>query len=235
MSLLLEIMTSVRALGRQYGITPWMVKTLNLVRGSSAYEERFSNELLMSIQPGDQVWDVGANIGFYTAKLSERTGPNGAVCAFEPAPGCFTEIEKLGLPNIKAFNIALGEAPATLPLNISQNLLGDTHSLVHKPLGSEQTVYVRVAKGDDIRQEAGLPAPNVVKVDVEGFEEEVLKGLQETLKEPGCRAVFVEVHFGILDQRGRRRAPASIEKYLKELGFHTHWIDASHIGATRRT
>jgi hypothetical protein len=75
--------------------------------------------------------------------------------------------------------------------------------------------------------------PNVIKVDVEGFEEEVLTGLSETLKSSELRSVLVEVHFMKLENRGRMDAPTRIEKLLRDKSFKTRWVDASHLLATR--
>lgn len=200
---------------------------------ASRYEERFSQSLLEAVRPGDCVWDVGANVGLYTAWLSDRVGPGGVVYAFEPAPACFQELVELGRANVQVLNMALGDVEGQMPLKVERDPLGATHSLVDGAEGCEHTVDVRVARGDDVVRELGIRLPNVIKVDVEGFEEDVIRGLVSTLSRPECRAVFCEVHFAILERRGTKHAPASIEARLKGLGYVTRWIDASHLSAVR--
>ena len=60
------------------------------------YKQRAERAVIASIHAwvrrGDRVADIGANIGFYTALLSERVGPAGAVYAFEPEPLNFARL-----------------------------------------------------------------------------------------------------------------------------------------------
>jgi hypothetical protein len=92
---------------------------------------------------------------------------------------------------------------------------------------------VRITTGDALVESEEVLAPDVLKIDVEGFEEEVLRGLTGQLAHTRCRAVFCEVHFGILDARGERHAPSRIVELLRKQGFHTRWIDPSHLSAIR--
>jgi hypothetical protein len=75
--------------------------------------------------------------------------------------------------------------------------------------------------------------PNVVHKDVEGFESEVLCGSAIFLDRPSLRAIGVEVHFALLDRRGRRNAPREIERMLHSVGFRCCWTDYSHLVAVR--
>ena len=232
----LRIQTSVRAWARRLGLISTLTRIRNVVRPPilDQYENAFSSALLSAVQAGDCVWDVGANIGFYTRLLKERVGPEGLVCAFEPAPRCYQALLAERSPSLLVFNLALGDKEAELPLTLAEDPLGSTHSLVNRPTGANEVARVHVLRGDDVLQQHNLRVPNVVKVDVEGFEEEVIMGLASTLPQPECRAFFCEVHFGILDQRGERHAPSRIEKTLKGYGFSTRWIDSSHLAAMKR-
>jgi hypothetical protein len=81
--------------------------------------------------------------------------------------------------------------------------------------------------------EFALPTPNVIKIDVEGYELEVIEGLPRVLSSKELRSVFVEVHFSLLHNRKLDRAPAAILQTLRRHGFQVHWVDPSHIGARR--
>src|SRR5206468_12979742 len=74
----------VRTLTRHAGLNR-LVSQLMRNRG---YEERFGSELLKWVAAGDCVWDVGANVGFYTMRFAKKVG-QGAVVAFEPAGTCY--------------------------------------------------------------------------------------------------------------------------------------------------
>ncbi len=93
-----------------------------------------------------------------------------------------------------------------------------------------ETDTVTIYRGDTICERMGR-APNVIKIDVESFEEEVLKGLDRTLTRPELRSVLVEVHFAQLEQRGQMYAPARIEELLRGKGFKVVWLDPSHLAA----
>jgi hypothetical protein len=83
--------------------------------------------------------------------------------------------------------------------------------------------------GDDL---AALWQPAVVKIDVEGYEIEVIRGMRRVLG--GVRALFVEIHFQVLEERGMLQGPAALVKDLNRLGFsRIEWPDASHIAAFR--
>lgn len=75
--------------------------------------------------------------------------------------------------------------------------------------------------------------PNVIKIDVEGFEYEVIEGLSAYLSSPTVKSIGIEVHFGILEERGLSQAPRWIERLLNGKGFVVTWADPSHIIATR--
>ncbi|MFI5456879.1 MAG: FkbM family methyltransferase [Isosphaerales bacterium] len=233
MGLPIQFETYLRSISRNLGMTPWIVKINRFFRGSGPYEERFSQALLAAVRSGDHVWDVGANVGFYTRQISELVGDTGSVSAFEPVRACYDAITGLNLPNVHAFNMALGDSEGTLPMTVSSDPLSTTNRLVNPSEDAVNQIDVRVTTGNAILNAGSSPAPNLVKVDVEGYEEEVLKGMTAVLARQECRAVFVEVHFGILDARGRRQAPAAIEQLLQSLGFETDWLDGSHISATK--
>lgn len=206
-----------------------MVNALRRFR-STTYEDQFCTALLGAVRSGDCVWDVGANVGYYTAKLSDLVGETGLVYAFEPAPSCAAKLRELASQNARVIETALGNVEAFLPLTLTEDPLGSTNSLCG---GGGIAIQVAVTTGDALISRNVARPPNVVKIDVEGFELEVLEGLEQTLRTYDCRAVFVEVHFGILDRRGHRHTPSRVESLLQTAGFGAHWIDASHIAALR--
>jgi hypothetical protein len=64
---------------------------------------------------------------------------------------------------------------------------------------------------------------------VEGFEEEVLLGMDDVLNSTELCSVLIEVHFLKLETCGRATAPIRIETLLKNKGFATSWVDSSHL------
>ena len=87
----------------------------------NGYEANFDEALLARIDKGDIVWDVGANIGYYTKKFTEATGPDGFVAAFEPIPDTFKVLSTTmnSFKNVNLFCYALGKSNDSLLIKIS--------------------------------------------------------------------------------------------------------------------
>ena len=56
------------------------------------YEEKFHHQISAELRQGDVVWDVGANLGYYTNIFAEKTGSTGRVFAFEPVAHTYEEL-----------------------------------------------------------------------------------------------------------------------------------------------
>ena len=172
-------------------------------------------DLLAALEPDDVFWDVGGNIGTHTC-LAASMLPAGMVVSFEPHPDnatvLATNVNHNGFDHVSIHHVALGAVEGHETLTITGKGSGyGTHSLV----GSDGvgTIEVPVKRGDDLIAD-GLPAPTVLKIDVQGFERDVLAGLTEALLAPTCRVVLVEVH--------PPRVPvAEIEATLGDAGFET--------------
>src|SRR5581483_623925 len=72
---------------------------------------------------------------------------------------------------------------------------------------------VKVRRGDQ------FPCPTKAKIDVEGYELEVLRGMAGHLENPTLKSLFIEVHFATLEDRGLKGAPAEIVGMLDRAGF----------------
>jgi FkbM family methyltransferase len=217
-----------RSLARKTGI----IRAINRFRPARSYEERVHKVLTDAIKPGDVVWDVGANIGIYSELFCQIVGDDGLVVAFEPLPDSCEQI-RARIPNCECLRIeaiALGDEDRPGRLVTQENSY-ENHIQTdgHDATGS---LPVQIRRGDTVWKTLAR-TPNVVKVDVEGFEEEVLQGMQEMLESAALRSVLIEVHFLKLEMRGRATAPTRIQKLLIGKGYRTTWVDASHLFATR--
>lgn len=82
---------------------------------------------------------------------------------------------------------------------------------------STKTRTVPVVSGDSVSDRNDVPSPTVLKIDVEGAEIDVLRGLDRTLSRTTCRLLYCEIHPKALAERGER--PADVERFLEERGF----------------
>jgi FkbM family methyltransferase len=129
--------------------------------------------------------------------MAKKVGPQGIVIAIEPDPQSYkilqANIQLNDLPQIVPFQLALGEKIEDKSLFRSQKKFGPSDSLIEKA-GSHSPKSVRVVTGDYLLQSQKLPAPKVVKIDVEGYEYPVLEGLKKTLAQKTVRLVSCEIH-----------------------------------------
>jgi FkbM family methyltransferase len=215
-----------RNISRQLGLNTKIAKWILGSKYEQSYDEAFSSNIL----PGDVVWDIGANIGYYTAAFADRVGRDGNVVAFEPSELNRSRLHQATdqLPQVKCFPYAIGRTDTTVFFEQGDDDLGATSRVV-KDRGT--AVQMRSVKSLLIND--GLPFPNTVKIDVEGFELDVLEGFEGILLSPSIRAIGIEVHFRLLQERGDAKAPAKIERKLQDAGFEIKWVDPSHILAKR--
>src|SRR5262245_44700515 len=228
----------VRSALRRAGVTRHLSAVRSLL-GSGVYEQSVDRALLPLVRVGDCVWDVGANVGLYTERFAKAVGPGGTVVAFEPiASTCRILQEQVcRFPNVQIRQEALGVKRATVTVVLDDDPTSPTNSLTRTAAtavgSSAPTQTVTIVSGDELIANAGAPAPTLVKIDAEGFEEEVVWGMRDALRSPQLRAILIEVHFAILENRGYRNAPSRLCSLLEDLEFKLRWIDSSHLLATR--
>jgi FkbM family methyltransferase len=148
-------------------------------------EFAFLNEVLA---PGMTFVDVGANDGLYSLFAARRVGPAGTVLAFEPSAREFARLSENcrlnGLANVRAFPVALAAGPGAGTLftadseHAGQNTLG---RFIYDGVACARTEAVPLEALDDVLARHNGPAPDVIKMDVEGAEHAVLRGAAGTL------------------------------------------------------
>lgn len=218
----------VRAFLRGVGLT----RPIAWLLGGRGYEAAFDAALFSTIGEGDIVWDVGANVGYYTRRFAEVVGPSGFVVAFEPFPDTADVLRSnlQGVENSELKTLALGASEGQVHMLFGEDELGATNRISDD---AKEGVSVTIARGDDLIDSESVKFPSALKIDTEGFELDVLRGMPQALESPKLRAVFIEVHFGLLARRGQQYAAQEIEKMLVASGFDVDWVDPSHIAARR--
>lgn len=146
------------------------------------------------VGPGATCVDAGANIGIYTALFSRRVGPDGRVLALEPSPAVLPRLHALAarLGNVDVAPVAVGARDTVLPLTVA----GSGHAQANlrgEQLDADGTVEVPVRRLDKLAGEYGIDRIDVVKIDVEGFEGEVVAGGGTLFADRRIAAALVEV------------------------------------------
>lgn len=142
---------------------------------------------------GEVVVDVGAHIGRYTLRASRLVGDKGKVIAVEAEPSNFAAL---------LYNLKLNEANNVIPLDLAAwdcettlelyiETSSTTHSLVRP---RAKSIEVKARPLDNVLEELGVEKVDWLKIDVEGAEVEVLRGLEKTLSQNPNLKLLVEIH-----------------------------------------
>ncbi len=183
-------------------------------------EEQFLSVLASSLREGDVFYDIGSNIGLYAIPVAKLVGTKGQVIAFEPQSGNYdrlqAHVQLNGLTNVRAFRKALGEANGNSRLLVAGSRNAHSRLVNWDQERGTGTQWVDVVKGDDFCRAENLPRPRVVKIDVEGGEFAVLKGLNDTLGNPACQLLCCEIHPRLLPLEVK---PEAVLGVIRSLGF----------------
>lgn len=190
------------------------------LRLRSVEKEPFTVEWIeRSIRPGDVFYDIGANVGAYSLIAAKVTGGGARIFAFEPSPSSFGDLSRNVLLNgcadcVVPLPLALWSESGpvfftltSVEAGAARHQISRTRAL--KPL-TETIVGVRL---DDLVERFHLPAPTHAKIDVDGYELEVLRGAERTLGRREWQSIIIE-----LDQRETDQNRA-IKALLADAGF----------------
>ena len=169
------------------------------------------------IRPGEHLWDVGANVGLYT--LYAGLGDGVTVSAFEPVAATFAHLShNIALNGVSdrvtAFCVALSDKNGVAPLYLASTEPGmamhalDQPQNIHGRFEPAAKQFVLSMRGDDLITQLSLRTPDHLKIDVDGHELQVLKGLSATL--PQVQTVWIEL-----------QANAAIESLLAHHGLES--------------
>jgi len=157
--------------------------------------ERTETQFFKSVcKPGMTFVDVGANIGLYTALALPRIGSTGRVVALEPDRESFEYLRKTVIAN-HAHNVTCvrkgaADYSGVMQLFISENNRGDNR-LYDNEL-STGSYDVDVTPLDLLLKELGITTVDLVKIDVQGFEGRVLRGMRETIARSPNLTILME-------------------------------------------
>jgi FkbM family methyltransferase len=160
-------------------------------------EELFTRTLQGALREGDCVVDIGANIGYYSLMEARLIGPRGQVYAIEPAPHNIEilrdSVNLNNYGNVETFHLAIGQSDGTSTLYLSDHPNWCSFYPPRKIMGQ---IDIKVASLDSFLKDKRRP--DLIRMDVEGYEYEILMGMSGILASDIPLRLFVEFHPDIM-------------------------------------
>ncbi len=174
-------------------------------------------EFQKRLKPGMTVVDIGANIGYYALMEAMAVGSGGKIYAIEPISENVAllkkNVEANDYGNIEVFENAIGERNGEMDIFMSKRSNLSTFCENEGLDMSGKTRAVKVCSLDSFLE--GKRKPDFVRMDVEGFEYEILAGMGKVMKSSSNLQLFIEVHADFLGKEKTRR----FFEVLRENGF----------------
>jgi FkbM family methyltransferase len=174
------------------------------------------------LKRGMVVFDIGANWGWHSLLAAKRVEETGKVFSFEPNRYNYEILQRNvrlnGYNNIECIRKGVSDKNEKTKLFLSSTDCG-SHSLAKRE-EVEDYEFVELIRLDDFVEERGIKSIDIIKIDVEGAEGKVLRGMTERLK--FCKVIFLDLHPTILPAFGDDRF--SIINQLEKYGFDIYRI-----------
>ena len=195
--------------------TKWRVDTIY-------QKEPCTLEWIATIGRDEILFDVGANVGMYTIWAAATRGAK--VFAFEPESQNYALLNRNILLNnlkdqVKAFCVGVTDKHEFTDLHMagmvaggSCHAVGEALDYKHEPLTVGFRQGCVAFRLDDLVGNRGLPVPNHIKIDVDGFEPKIIAGARQTLAEAALKSLLIEVNLNLPDHQ-------ALVRELNEMGF----------------
>lgn len=202
---------------------------LNKIKSHDS-EIRLTKYLTLVLQEGDMFIDVGAHYGYYSLLASALVGDSGKVFSIEASGSTYSDLkENVDLyKNIKSFHAAAGDSPGTITFYEYPGPYAEYNTIVPNAYThekwfrsvKEKTNTVPILILDDLISSEQIEKA-VLKIDVEGGESSVLRGLQSALKE---KNLIIAMEY-LLPKKERKLHQESAAILFKN-GYKSHAISS---------
>ena len=199
------------------------------------HERNSTAEVKKIITPGMKILEVGANIGYYALLETSLAGSVGHLYAMEPSPYNFgllkDNLELNGLKNYDLYRIAAGAQAGKAKFLLSGR--SNLSTFIEREDLTGEEIDVDVVRLDDFFKDKKV---DFIRMDVEGYEGEILKGAENILnsdKKP--KYFFIEIHSELLHKKNS--SARRIVEFLEKYGYEVHksfWRGSSKVSVSSR-
>ena len=175
---------------------------------------------------GNSFMDVGANVGYFSLFAAKTVGRTGSVFAFEPGKFAFDLLSQNKNLNrldwLHIYNVGLGEMDTIATFNCGgpgDDVYSSLEEIRHPNASPKnfRKISIRLLQADDWSKSVGLDHIDLLKIDVEGAEYSVLKGMRRMLEGKKIARIMLETSKGMSE--GFDYSPSDLCTFLKEIGY----------------
>jgi len=201
--------------GEEYRIDPHQRHRLG-----TDYDPPVAEFLRSHVRQGQTCFDIGANVGVYVLQLAHWTGPSGRVVAFEPNPSARTVLERHLRFNGITGRVTIVPAAVSRESGTATMYVADAEGMSRLDAPNEaiadraQAVEVPIISVDDYVQQSRV-TPDVVMIDIEGFEIAALAGARRLIQDKRDLLIVAEMHPSVWSSAQTTRESA--QQLLDEL------------------
>lgn len=195
------------------------------------WEPHMTSWLRRRLRPGDTYIDVGANVGYFSLLAAHLVGGDGRVVAIEASPALHRRVrqhaELNGHRSIRAVNAAVSDQQKTVTFILASSQNMGAAGIVPYGGPAELTLDVEAYPLPELVAPEELTAARVIKIDVEGAEGGVIRGLAPLL---GSLRPDVEITVEVTPSRMERLGDSVAELWdtMREHGFHAYRLANSY-------
>jgi len=187
------------------------------------YERELTGLLRATLVDGMTFVDLGANVGYYTLFASGIAGNSGNVYAFEPDPTNYAYLQRSiqanGCRNVVAVRKAISNKSGTMNFVPDPNR---AEGFLIEGSGDGRSIPVQTLTLDDFFRDQGWPSVQLIKMDIEGSEQQALMGMTELRRRNPALQLIMEFNPGALRRSGATKE--TLTAVLRELDYHRGYV-----------
>ncbi|MFD7539091.1 FkbM family methyltransferase [Streptomyces sp. NPDC059819] len=199
------------------------------------WEPHMTHWLRQRLRPGDTFVDVGANLGVFSVLGSRLVGSAGKVVAIEASPafhrGLLRNVALNHCDNVRAVNTAVSDGHRTLTFVLAGSRNMGANSIVPYDGPAESSFEMGAVPLSELLEPAEVARARVIKIDVEGAEGSVVRGLAPLLDD---LRHDVEIAVEVTPDRMAQLGDSAVEllAVMREHGFHTYRLPTEYSPAS---